>query len=173
MDPKTNFKLIVIQTELERFKFLVRSFLRARLKKVRFWGQCYAGWMHLLMRTQDRPTPSPYPRTTYCKPRYYAAAPLAVRTTVPHITSSATHTALLLIVPITVSCIVTTARRHNGRHQHGRQAGRRQSCIRTSTERRRNRVRRRHGPPPRSQERRRVGGAMERGEEMGCWQWDG
>ena len=36
MDPKTNFKLIVVQTELERFKFLVRSFLRARLKKVRF-----------------------------------------------------------------------------------------------------------------------------------------
>lgn len=35
LDPKTNFKLIVIQTELERFKFLVRSFLRARLKKVR------------------------------------------------------------------------------------------------------------------------------------------
>jgi len=36
MDPKTNFKLIIIQTELERFKFLVRSFLRARLKKVRY-----------------------------------------------------------------------------------------------------------------------------------------
>ena len=35
MDPKTNFKLIVVKTELERFKFLVRSFLRARLKKVR------------------------------------------------------------------------------------------------------------------------------------------
>lgn len=34
MDPKANFKLIVIQTELERFKFLVRSFLRARIKKV-------------------------------------------------------------------------------------------------------------------------------------------
>jgi hypothetical protein len=34
MDPKTNFKLIIIQTELERFKFLVRSFLRARMKKV-------------------------------------------------------------------------------------------------------------------------------------------
>ncbi|EAT89609.1 hypothetical protein SNOG_02878 [Parastagonospora nodorum SN15] len=33
MDPKTNFKLIIIQTELERFKFLVRSFLRARIKK--------------------------------------------------------------------------------------------------------------------------------------------
>ena len=34
MDPRTNFKLIVIQTELERFKFLVRSFLRARIAKV-------------------------------------------------------------------------------------------------------------------------------------------
>ena len=34
MDPKTNFKLIIIQTELERFKFLVRSFLRARIGKV-------------------------------------------------------------------------------------------------------------------------------------------
>ncbi|EUC33281.1 hypothetical protein COCVIDRAFT_112949 [Bipolaris victoriae FI3] len=34
MDPKTNFTLIIIQTELERFKFLVRSFLRARIKKI-------------------------------------------------------------------------------------------------------------------------------------------
>ncbi|KAF2268480.1 GINS complex, Sld5 component [Lojkania enalia] len=34
MDPRTNFKLIIIQTELERFKFLVRSFLRARIKKI-------------------------------------------------------------------------------------------------------------------------------------------
>lgn len=35
MDPKANFCLIIIQTELERFKFLVRSFLRARIAKVR------------------------------------------------------------------------------------------------------------------------------------------
>ncbi|CAI6335218.1 unnamed protein product [Periconia digitata] len=34
MDPKTGFRLIVVQTELERFKFLVRSFLRARLRKI-------------------------------------------------------------------------------------------------------------------------------------------
>ncbi|KAF2088413.1 GINS complex, Sld5 component [Saccharata proteae CBS 121410] len=34
MDPKTNFRLILIQTELERFKFLVRSFLRARIAKI-------------------------------------------------------------------------------------------------------------------------------------------
>ena len=33
-DPKTNFKLVVIQTELERYKFLVRSYLRARMAKV-------------------------------------------------------------------------------------------------------------------------------------------
>lgn len=35
MDPKTNFALIVIQTELERYKYLVRSFLRSRIAKVR------------------------------------------------------------------------------------------------------------------------------------------
>lgn len=34
MDPKTNFALIVIQTELERYKFLVRSYLRTRIAKV-------------------------------------------------------------------------------------------------------------------------------------------
>jgi hypothetical protein len=34
-DPKANFRLIVLQTELERFKYLVRSFLRARIAKVR------------------------------------------------------------------------------------------------------------------------------------------
>ncbi|KAK7426339.1 GINS complex subunit [Neonectria magnoliae] len=34
MDPKTNFALIVIQTELERYKFIVRSYLRARIAKV-------------------------------------------------------------------------------------------------------------------------------------------
>lgn len=33
-DPKANFRLIIIQTELERFKFLVRSFLRARITKI-------------------------------------------------------------------------------------------------------------------------------------------
>jgi len=37
MDAGTSFGLVVLQTELERFKFLVRSFLRARIAKV---GQC-------------------------------------------------------------------------------------------------------------------------------------
>lgn len=34
MDPKTNFSLIIIQTEVERWKFLVRSLLRARTAKI-------------------------------------------------------------------------------------------------------------------------------------------
>lgn len=34
MDPKTNFSLIIIQTEVERWKFLIRSLLRARLAKI-------------------------------------------------------------------------------------------------------------------------------------------
>ncbi len=34
MDPQANFTLVILQTELERYKFLVRSFLRARIAKV-------------------------------------------------------------------------------------------------------------------------------------------
>lgn len=34
-EPSANFTLVVLQTELERMKFLVRSFLRARIGKVR------------------------------------------------------------------------------------------------------------------------------------------
>ncbi|KAH8602722.1 hypothetical protein B0O99DRAFT_7483 [Bisporella sp. PMI_857] len=34
MDPKTNFGLIIIQTEVERWKFLVRSYLRCRISKI-------------------------------------------------------------------------------------------------------------------------------------------
>ncbi|THY74930.1 hypothetical protein D6C94_04430 [Aureobasidium pullulans] len=34
MDPSANFNLIITQTELERFKFLIRSFLRARIAKL-------------------------------------------------------------------------------------------------------------------------------------------
>lgn len=37
MDPKSNFTLVILQTELERFKFLVRSYLRARIAKVSFF----------------------------------------------------------------------------------------------------------------------------------------
>lgn len=34
MEPKTNFSLIIIQTDLERWKYLMRSYLRARLDKI-------------------------------------------------------------------------------------------------------------------------------------------
>lgn len=34
IDAKTNFRMVVIQTELERVKFLLRSYLRTRLSKI-------------------------------------------------------------------------------------------------------------------------------------------
>jgi len=34
LEPNANFRLILIQTELERVKFLVRAYLRARMAKV-------------------------------------------------------------------------------------------------------------------------------------------
>ena len=33
-DSKTNFKLVIIQTELERVKYLVRSYIRVRIHKI-------------------------------------------------------------------------------------------------------------------------------------------
>jgi GINS complex subunit 4 len=35
LDPTSNFRLILIQTELERVKYLVRAYLRIRMHKVR------------------------------------------------------------------------------------------------------------------------------------------
>jgi GINS complex subunit 4 len=46
MDPKTNFSLIVIQTELERYKFVLRSFLRARLAKIAKFALHYLSPTH-------------------------------------------------------------------------------------------------------------------------------
>ncbi|KAK0657675.1 hypothetical protein B0T16DRAFT_317425 [Cercophora newfieldiana] len=53
MDPKTNFALIVIQTELERFKFLVRSYLRARLSKIDRHALHYLSTDELRARLSD------------------------------------------------------------------------------------------------------------------------
>lgn len=41
MDPKTNFSLIIIQTDVERWKFLIRSYLRARLAKIQKFALHY------------------------------------------------------------------------------------------------------------------------------------
>ncbi|WPH00615.1 Hypothetical protein R9X50_00344500 [Acrodontium crateriforme] len=41
MDPQANFTLVIFQTELERFKFLIRSFLRARIAKIDKFAQHY------------------------------------------------------------------------------------------------------------------------------------
>lgn len=52
MDPKTNFALIVIQTELERYKYIVRSFLRSRIAKV---SNDWSGLTRRLAALQGRP----------------------------------------------------------------------------------------------------------------------
>lgn len=58
MDPKTNFALIVIQTELERYKFLVRSYLRARIAKVDRYALHYLSSRDLAARLS--PTEAAY-----------------------------------------------------------------------------------------------------------------
>ncbi|KAL7798533.1 hypothetical protein V8C37DRAFT_368183 [Trichoderma ceciliae] len=50
MDPKTNFALIVIQTELERYKFLVRSYLRTRIAKIDKYTLHYLSTQELRQR---------------------------------------------------------------------------------------------------------------------------
>jgi hypothetical protein len=96
MDAKTNFKLIIIQTELERFKFLVRSFLRARIKKV--YAHSATCTMGTLMLTTDRPAPSTHPGAPYSFLRHARAASFAFRTPVSYIAPVATLGALLLLV---------------------------------------------------------------------------
>ncbi|EGU80636.1 hypothetical protein FOXB_08859 [Fusarium oxysporum f. sp. conglutinans Fo5176] len=59
MDPKTNFALIVIQTELERYKFLVRSFLRARMAKKIDCPQIDKHTLHYLSTQELRDRMSP------------------------------------------------------------------------------------------------------------------
>ena len=116
MDPRTNFKLIVIQTELERFKFLVRSFLRARLNKVRLLRSIAEVDACVDQAFVDRPTPPSCSRSAHGFPRLHASPPLAVRTAVPHITSGAPLATLFCLLSIAISSVVTTARRHNGWH---------------------------------------------------------
>lgn len=53
MDPKTNFSLIIIQTELERWKFLIRSLLRARLAKIDKHTLYYLSTPELQARLSD------------------------------------------------------------------------------------------------------------------------
>jgi hypothetical protein len=121
MNPKTNFKLIIIQTELERFKFLVRSFLRARLKKVR--RICCVVSSEVLIALLDRPTPPPHPSPTYRLPRHPTTPPLAVRIPVPHIPPIPPRSALLVVVSRAVPGVLAAAGRYDGWNQHGGQAG--------------------------------------------------
>lgn len=87
MDPKTNFKLIIVQTELERFKFLVRSFLRARLKKVRVFlssslhaGVCFARLLTEDYRLTNTPSTSALSTRLPSTPRARSSPPRSCST---------------------------------------------------------------------------------------------
>jgi GINS complex subunit 4 len=56
MDPKTNFSLIIIQTEVERWKFLLRALLRARLAKIDRHALHYLSTPELQVRMSDAET---------------------------------------------------------------------------------------------------------------------
>jgi GINS complex subunit 4 len=53
MDPKTNFSLIILQTEVERWKFLIRSLLRARISKIDKHALHYLSTPALLERLSE------------------------------------------------------------------------------------------------------------------------
>jgi len=53
MDPKTNFALIIIQTEVERWKFLVRSYLRTRISKIDQYTLYYMSTPELQSRLSE------------------------------------------------------------------------------------------------------------------------
>ncbi|CAK3998380.1 dna replication complex gins sld5 [Lecanosticta acicola] len=55
MDPASNFTLVILQTELERVKFLLRSFLRARIAKIDKYPIHYRDHPG----SEDQPTLSP------------------------------------------------------------------------------------------------------------------
>lgn len=76
MDPKTNFALIVIQTELERYKYLVRSFLRSRIAKVS-WSLSRA--VAFLRCSSIASRPAGAARLDYYKPKSGGPPPNANR----------------------------------------------------------------------------------------------
>ncbi|RMY40550.1 hypothetical protein D0865_12530 [Hortaea werneckii] len=56
MDAKSNFTLVILQTELERFKFLVRSFVRSRIAKIDKYPHHYRA---LALEQQTEPAAQP------------------------------------------------------------------------------------------------------------------
>jgi len=54
MDPTANFRLVILQTELERFKFLIRSYLRARISKVGRSRSARVTWLISVLLQLDK-----------------------------------------------------------------------------------------------------------------------
>lgn len=122
-DPSANFRLVIVQTELERFKFLVRSLLRARLAKV-----CPIIIDLLLLAKQrlaDRRIPTSYPRS----PSNLSDSSVATRKAV----LGPPPTSIILTLQHCISLFIprklAEAGRYCRRNQYGRQARRRQCSL--------------------------------------------
>jgi hypothetical protein len=76
-DPSANFRLVIVQTELERFKFLIRSLLRARMAKVCTISSGLSTYnaKHSLL---DRRLPTPHPRSLPSFPKRSVSSRVAI-----------------------------------------------------------------------------------------------
>ena len=127
MDPASNFTLVILQTELERIKFLIRSYLRARIAKVCNTGQQHR---HAIANTvrPDRQTPHPLPPTRpRRRPRF--PNPLKPRIAIPHRPPGPPLLPLLRLLPLPLPQRSTETGRHGRRHQYDRQTRRGQRSL--------------------------------------------
>lgn len=118
MDPKTNFALIVIQTELERFKYLVRSYLRARIAKV------YETTQYRLPATSTRWLTD---RTVDRQAYFALSVQSGPQSTVVgdgaglcYASPGAAAQPLPVLLPIRLPTRATKPERHRRKHQHDR-----------------------------------------------------
>ena len=126
LDPKINFRLIIVQTELERFKFLVRSFVRARIAKVRLPPSAYLPT--LTQPSSDSLTvfagrAGRQVRATLPQRPLAALAPVALGGRVRDAPPGPAARALPLLLPVAIPGQPAAARRHGRRDRDGGAAG--------------------------------------------------
>jgi hypothetical protein len=119
MDAKTNFSLIVIQTELERWKYLARGYLRARIAKVReILSQVYISLKiplenMLILLSSDRQTHPTLP--LHAGNALPAVCPGdSLRNAAP----SPLTRPLQLLIPVILPGLAAESRRHGRWHKH-------------------------------------------------------
>ena len=127
-DPSTNFRLIIIQTELERIKFLVRAYLQIRLAKVSTMLQSalyvkknlsvLAVLASLLRIAPARCLSNPLPDRLQRE-----SAPLLFGAAVPERSCCPAASALQCMLPCATATLAAEDRRQGrGRDQYGRGA---------------------------------------------------